>query len=76
LEGKSSRLSSSQEKEAAAAAATAATGYDHAERLGQIRWVAIGAGITALLVNRQIGRDPDPFIRDQMLREYNSGRPD
>jgi hypothetical protein len=26
--------------------------------------------------NRQIGRDPDPFIRDQMLREYNSGRPD
>jgi hypothetical protein len=35
--------------------------------LGQIRWVAIGAGITALLVNRQIGRDPDPFIRDQML---------
>jgi hypothetical protein len=24
--------------------------------------------------NRQIGRDPDPFIRDQMLREYNSGR--
>jgi hypothetical protein len=75
LEGKSSRLSSSQEKEAAAAA-TAATGYDHAERLGQIRWVAIGAEITALLVNRQIGRDPDPFIRDQMLREYNSGRPD
>jgi hypothetical protein len=37
LEGKSSRLSSSQEKEAAAAAAaTAATGYDHAEKLGQI----------------------------------------
>jgi hypothetical protein len=26
--------------------------------------------------NRRIGRDPDPFIRDQMLREYNSGRPD
>ena len=26
--------------------------------------------------NRQIGRDPDPFIRDQMLREFNSGRPD
>jgi hypothetical protein len=24
--------------------------------------------------NRQIGRDPDPRIRDQMLREYNSGR--
>jgi hypothetical protein len=39
LDGKSShRLSSSQEKEAAAAAtATAATGYDHAERLGQDR---------------------------------------
>ena len=40
LEGKSSRLSSSQEKEATAAAATAATaatGYDHAERLGQDR---------------------------------------
>ena len=24
--------------------------------------------------NRQVGRDPDPFIRDQILREYNSGR--
>jgi hypothetical protein len=23
-----------------------------------------------------IGRDPDPFIRDQLLREYDSGRPD
>jgi hypothetical protein len=23
-----------------------------------------------------IGRDTDPFIRDQLLREYNSGRPD
>jgi hypothetical protein len=26
--------------------------------------------------NRVIGRDPDPFVRDQLLREYNSGRPD
>jgi Ni/Co efflux regulator RcnB len=25
---------------------------------------------------RDIGRDPDPFIRDQLLREYNSGKPD
>jgi hypothetical protein len=25
---------------------------------------------------RDIGADPDPFIRDQLLREYNSGRPD
>ena len=25
---------------------------------------------------RVIGADPDPFIRDQLLREYNSGRPD
>lgn len=25
---------------------------------------------------RDIGRDPDPFIRDQLLREYNSGQPD
>jgi hypothetical protein len=24
--------------------------------------------------NRIIGRDPDPFIRGQLLREYNSGR--
>jgi hypothetical protein len=24
---------------------------------------------------RVIGADPDPFIRDQLLREYNSGRP-
>jgi hypothetical protein len=24
--------------------------------------------------NRIIGRDPDPFIRGQILREYNSGR--
>jgi hypothetical protein len=23
--------------------------------------------------NRMIGRDPDPFIRNQLLREYNSG---
>jgi hypothetical protein len=26
--------------------------------------------------NSAIGRDTDPFIRDQLLREYNSGRPD
>jgi hypothetical protein len=26
--------------------------------------------------NRLIARDPDPFIRDQLLRDYNSGRPD
>src|SRR5258708_4788789 len=26
--------------------------------------------------DRQIGRDPDPFIRDQLLRDYNSGRTD
>jgi hypothetical protein len=26
--------------------------------------------------NRRIARDPDPFIRDQLLRDYNSGRPD
>jgi hypothetical protein len=26
--------------------------------------------------SRQIGRDPDPFVRDQLLREYDSGRPD
>ena len=26
--------------------------------------------------NSVIGRDTDPFIRDQLLREYNSGRPD
>jgi len=26
--------------------------------------------------NRVIGRDPDPFVRDQLLREYNGGRPD
>ena len=25
--------------------------------------------------NSVIGRDTDPFIRDQLLREYNSGRP-
>jgi hypothetical protein len=25
---------------------------------------------------RVIGADPDPFIRDQLLREYDSGRPD
>jgi hypothetical protein len=25
---------------------------------------------------RDIGRDPDPFIRDQLLRDYNSGKPD
>jgi hypothetical protein len=24
--------------------------------------------------NRVIGRDPDPSIRDQLLREYDSGR--
>jgi len=23
-----------------------------------------------------IGRDPDPFVRDQLLREFNSGRQD
>ncbi len=26
--------------------------------------------------NSVIGRDTDPFIRDQLLREYNSGRPE
>jgi hypothetical protein len=26
--------------------------------------------------DRLIARDPDPFIRDQLLRDYNSGRPD
>lgn len=26
--------------------------------------------------NRVIGRDPDPAVRDQLLRDYNSGRPD
>jgi hypothetical protein len=26
--------------------------------------------------NSVIGRDTDPFIRDQLLREYTSGRPD
>ena len=26
--------------------------------------------------NSVIGRDTDPFIRDQLLREFNSGRPD
>ena len=26
--------------------------------------------------NSVIGRDTDPFIRDQLLREYNSGRSD
>jgi hypothetical protein len=26
--------------------------------------------------NSVIGRDTDSFIRDQLLREYNSGRPD
>jgi hypothetical protein len=26
--------------------------------------------------SRQIGRDPDPFVRDQLLREYDSRRPD
>jgi hypothetical protein len=26
--------------------------------------------------NRIIGRDPDPFIRSQLLRAYNSGYPD
>jgi hypothetical protein len=25
---------------------------------------------------RVIGADPDPFIRDQLLRDYDSGRPD
>jgi hypothetical protein len=25
---------------------------------------------------RDIGSDPDPFIRDQLQREYNSGTPD
>jgi hypothetical protein len=24
--------------------------------------------------NRMIGRDPDPFVRNQLLREYHSGR--
>jgi hypothetical protein len=27
----------------------------------------------AVTGDRVIGRDPDPFIRDQMLRGYNSG---
>jgi hypothetical protein len=26
--------------------------------------------------NRVIGRDPDPFIRGEILRHYNSGWPD
>lgn len=26
--------------------------------------------------NRVIGRDPDPFVHDQLLRDYNSGRGD
>jgi hypothetical protein len=26
--------------------------------------------------NRLIGRDPDPFIRGEILRHYNSGWPD
>jgi hypothetical protein len=26
--------------------------------------------------NRVIGRDPDPFVRDQLMREYNSGHAD
>jgi hypothetical protein len=26
--------------------------------------------------NRQIGRDPDPFIREEMLRHSDSGWPD
>ena len=26
--------------------------------------------------NRVIGRDPDPFIRGEILRHYNSSRPD
>jgi hypothetical protein len=26
--------------------------------------------------NRVIGRDPDPFIRGEILREYDSGHPD
>jgi hypothetical protein len=26
--------------------------------------------------SRVIGRDPDPFIRNQLLREYHSGGPD
>jgi hypothetical protein len=26
--------------------------------------------------NRIIGRDPDPFIRGQLLRAYDSGHPD
>jgi hypothetical protein len=26
--------------------------------------------------NRVVGRDTEPFIRDQLLREYNSGRPE
>jgi len=30
----------------------------------------------AISGNRVIGRDPDPFVRDQLLREFNSGRPD
>jgi hypothetical protein len=25
---------------------------------------------------RDIGRDPDPFVRDQLRREYDSGTPD
>jgi hypothetical protein len=25
---------------------------------------------------RVIGADPDPFIRDQLLRDYDSGQPD
>jgi len=30
----------------------------------------------AVTGNRVIGRDPDPFVRDQLLREYGSGHPD
>jgi hypothetical protein len=26
--------------------------------------------------NRVIGRDPDPFIQEEMLRHYDSGWPD
>ena len=30
----------------------------------------------AVTNDRVIGADPDPFIRDQLLREYNSGQAD
>jgi hypothetical protein len=30
----------------------------------------------AMSGNRQIGTDPDPFIREEMLRHSNSGWPD